>query len=897
MSHPRALLSLLLLVCLLRAVTVTPAAHAATTIGPVTGFGRTGDTFTITAGSAQVRVDFARADVFRLWLAPDGDFSDPVGGRLATTTEFGPVNPVHTDAGDHHRITTGALNLRVYKSPLRFALYKADNRTLVWSETTGLTWDGTATTQTLSRGAEEQFYGTGLRLGAWALRGKSVPVRVTNDWKENGNASPAPFYMSTNGYAVMRNTWQPGQYTFASPVTTRHEENRLDAFFFVGDTPKDLLGDYTDVTGKPFLAPIWGLELGNADCWSTHDTPAGTGPRNRAGHLRTPDVLAYAQEARTKDMPSGWFLPNDGYSCGYEDLPHVVTELRRLGFQTGLWTESSLSDIAWEVGTAGTRAVKTDVAWVGSGYQRAFDGVQSAVNGIEGNSDARRFVWTVDGWAGTHRNAVVWTGDTSGTWNDMRWHVPAIAGAGFSAFNYASGDVDGIYGGSGPTYVRDLQWKAFTPAFMTMSGWGAANPAAGYNDKQPWRWDEPYLSINRTYLKLKMRLMPYFYTHARHAADTGVPTVRAMPLEFPADPVARGELTSQQFMAGEAFLVAPVTSDTAVRDDIYLPEGTWTDYWTGRTWRGPGWLDGYSAPLDRLPLLVKGGSIVPMWPQMNHSGEKPLTPITFDVYPRGSSTFTLYEDDGVTRAHQNGASARQKVDVTAPAQGSGDITVTVGASQGNFAGKLTSRGYQLDLHVSGAPAAVTLDGATLPAHATRAAFDAADTGWFHDTVLRVKTGTKPTGAPFTVVASGATLPAATPVTGTPPGERTSGPIRGAASGRCVDVPGAATADGTRLVLWDCHGGPNQTWSRPGDGTVRALGKCLDVHGGIGVSGASVDLHACHGGANQKWTYDAGTQTLRSLGKCLDAFQGATGNGTRLIIWDCTAAPNQRWTLT
>ncbi|MFI6316687.1 hypothetical protein ACIBG8_04175 [Nonomuraea sp. NPDC050556] len=150
------------------------------------------------------------ADIFRRWPAPDGTLTDPVVGQLAIATEFGAVNPAYTDAGDHYRITTAALTLRVYKNPLRFALYKADNATLVWSEATGLSWDGTGATQTLSRGADEQFHGTGLRLGA--------------------NASPAPFYLSTSGYAVMRDTWQPGQYTFASPVTTRHEENRLDAF-------------------------------------------------------------------------------------------------------------------------------------------------------------------------------------------------------------------------------------------------------------------------------------------------------------------------------------------------------------------------------------------------------------------------------------------------------------------------------------------------------------------------------------------------------------------------------------------------------------------------------------------------------------------------------------------
>ncbi|MFE9463120.1 TIM-barrel domain-containing protein [Streptomyces virginiae] len=744
--------------------TAAPSGTTATA-GDVTGFSRSGNTFTVTASSgAKARVVVARADIFRLWLSPGGTFTDdPAGSDLAETTDFGSVPVDHTDAGAYHRISTGSLSIRVYKSPLRFAVYRADNTTPVWQETRPTSWTGGRTTQYLARGADEQFYGTGLRLGEWALRDKTVPIAVDNKWRENDNASPAPFYMSTNGYGVMRNTWAPGSYGFNAPTTLTHDEKRFDAWYFTGDSPKSVLDAYTDVSGKPFLAPMWGFELGNADCFNASN-PEYQGDHARPRHQTTPDVVGYAADARAADMPSGWFLPNDGYGCGYTaPLKSTVDALRAQGFQTGLWTSTGLGSIADEVGTAGSRGVKTDVAWIGSGYKYAFDGVQQAVDGIEKNSDARRFVWTVDGWAGTQRNAVVWTGDTHGTWDDMRWHVPAITGAGLSGLNYAAGDVDGIFGGSPQTYTRDLQWKAFTPAFMTMSGWGATNPAAGYHDKQPWRFAEPYLSINRKYLQLKMRLMPYLYTMSRVAHETGVPSTRAMVLEYPDDPVARSNATSGQFMAGDSLLVAPVVSDTTVRDGIHLPAGTWTDYWTGRTYQGPGRLDGYRAPLDTLPLFVKGGGIVPMWPQMNHTGEKPVSTLTYDIHPRGASSFSLYEDDGRTRAHQSGAYARQRVDVSAPASGTGTVTVSVGAPTGSYAGKPGSRGYEFTLHVASAPTALTVDAAAVPRLASKAAYDSAASGWFFDPadragILWVKTGTK-AGA-FTVKATGTAVPAA-----------------------------------------------------------------------------------------------------------------------------------------
>ncbi|MFF7611704.1 TIM-barrel domain-containing protein [Streptomyces lavendulae] len=785
-----------------------PAAPVSTA-GSVTGLAQAGGTFTVsTTSGAKARVVVARADIFRLWLSPDGSFSDdPAGSALAATTDFGPVAATSTDAGTYYRITTGGLSIHVNKSPLRFSVYRADDSTPVWEETQPTSWGGGHTTQYLARGADEQFYGTGLRLGEWALRGKTVPVAVDNKWRENDNASPAPFYMSTNRYGVMRNTWAPGSYAFNAPTTLTHDENRFDAWYFTGDSLKSVLDAYTDVSGKPFLAPAWGFELGNADCFNASN-PDYQGDHNRLRHQTTADVAGYAADARAADMPSGWFLPNDGYGCGYTaPLKSTVDALKAKGFQTGLWTSTGLGSIADEVGTAGSRGVKTDVAWIGGGYKDAFTGVQQAVDGIEKNSDARRYVWTVDGWAGTQRNAVVWTGDTNGTWDDMRWHVPAIAGAGLSGLNYASGDVDGIFGGSPKTYVRDLQWKAFTPAFMTMSGWGATNPSPGYQDKQPWRFAEPYLSVNRKYLQLKMRLMPYLYTMSRTAHDTGVPSTRAMVLEYPDDPVARGNLTSGQFMAGDSFLVAPVVSDTSVRDGIYLPAGTWTDYWTGRTYAGPGWLNGYRAPLDTLPLFVKGGAVVPMWPQMNHTGEKPVSTLTYDVHPRGNSTFSLYEDDGRTRAFESGAYARQRVDVTAPTTGSGTVTVSVGAPDGSYAGQPASRGYEFTLHVASAPTALTVDGGALPRLASKAAYDSAATGWFFDPadrsgVLWVKTGTK-SGA-FTVTATGTAVPAADPVpTGSTPVPQQDWTLVSADSQETAAENGAAANafDGDPATLW------------------------------------------------------------------------------------------------
>ncbi|MTD56212.1 chitinase [Amycolatopsis pithecellobii] len=114
-------------------------------------------------------------------------------------------------------------------------------------------------------------------------------------------------------------------------------------------------------------------------------------------------------------------------------------------------------------------------------------------------------------------------------------------------------------------------------------------------------------------------------------------------------------------------------------------------------------------------------------------------------------------------------------------------------------------------------------------------------------------------------------------------------------GKCVDVAGAATANGTHVQLYDCNGTAAQRWTT-GDGTVRALGKCLDVTGGATANGAKVQLYDCNGTSAQSWTYNSGTKALvhNGSGKCLDDTDWNTANGTQLQIWDCAGTANQQW---
>lgn len=703
-------------------------------LGNVTGFKKLGKSdFEFVSGYSKIRLMFYRNDIFRIWLAPDGEYTNPAGDAIVV--DYGVKKPAVSvsENSRYYKFATPQCVVRVYKKPLRFALYDKTDRKMLFEETAPLTF-GAKTYQTLKRGGQEHFYGGGMQQGRFSHAGKDLDISVTG-WQEGESSNPVPFYMSSNGYGVFRNTFAPGKYSFSGVAeqavadgkdlkyfsSFAHFENRFDAFYFYGPDLKNILNDYTDITGKPFMPAQWMLTMGDADCYNK--------PEQRVGwKQQTPDVITQIADKYVEhDMPRGWILPNDGYGCGYVKLDSVVRELKKRGFYTGLWTENGVDKIAYEVGSCGTRLCKLDVAWVGSGYEFALNGAKSAYEGIENNTNERGFVWSVCGWAGTHRYSTVWSGDQAGDFDYIRYHIPTVVGAGLSAQNAATSDVDGIFGGSAFTYTRDLQWKVFTPIIMTMSGWAPV-------DKQPWLYGHPYEDINRNYLKLKMRLRPYAYTYCYQAHTTGVPMVRAMVLEFPRDTVTYDTLTQYQFMSGEWMMVAPVYKrgdwrGTCNREDIYFPEGTWYDYWTGEAYTGGQWLKKYKAGLDICPVFIRQGAIIPMYPDMNYVWEKPTDVLTLDIYPYGESSFDMYEDDGLTRDYQKGEFARTLISVDAPKTEEGTVTVHIGAARGDYKGRLKERTYVLDIRSGKSPAGVRLNGNVSP-QLSAAEFEAGKPGWY-----------------------------------------------------------------------------------------------------------------------------------------------------------------------
>lgn len=791
MTHRRSWQYLLAACSLLVTALITGSAHAKP-LGPLADFSDDGRVLSIRSRDGELMtLEFYRPDIVRVRIGAAGrldDADDPGdGGDGQTPIIISTPQPVERRLearADHLLLQSAALSLRIHRNPLRLEGWDAANARPLWRELTPVDLDVAArrTRQSLASSADEQFYGGGQHNGRFAFKGQRMVIGYSAGWNEGDRPNPAPFYFSSAGYGVLRNTWSDGAYDFRSDehLVAEHCEARFDALYIAGATPQALLEGYTALTGRPPLLPRWAHGFGDADCYNDRDNadkPGSVPPGWSDGPSGTTvDVIAsVARRYQEHDMPGAWILPNDGYGCGYVDLPRVAGELAALGWRTGLWTEKGVERIAWEVGSAGSRVQKLDVAWVGPGKQFAADANRAAFEGLRDHSDSRPVVWTVRGWAGIQRHSITWTGDQAGGWDFIRWHVPTYLGGGLSGQAYTAADVDGIFLGAPESYTRDLQWKAFTPVLMGMSGWSPSER------KHPWWFDEPHRSIHRRYLKLRQQLMPYLYSYAAEAAASGAPIVRALMWDHPDDPDAQRGRHGQQFFFGRDFLVAPVFSSQRAsggwREGVHLPPGRWIDYWDGRVFDAPdsGLTLNYPVTLERIPLLVRAGAIVPMEALSQPRGAvASANPLLLDLYPHGESRFSLYEDDGLTREHLSGAFARQEFKLSAPTAGAGPITLHIGAINGHYRGMAPERAYRLQIHTRFAIADVRQDGVALAAASSLEQLMQLTQGeaasWFYDAddrfgTLHVRTASLAAGRTLNVEVRPA--PGATPVA-TPP---------------------------------------------------------------------------------------------------------------------------------
>ena len=315
------------------------------------------------------------------------------------------------------------------------------------------------------------------------------------------------------------------------------------------------------------------------------------------------------------------------------------------------------------------------------------------------------------GGLGNHRYQIGFSGDSVSVWPSLAfqpWFTATAANVGYA---YWSHDIGGHMPGAvdPELFTRWVQFGAFSPILRTHT---TKNPDS---ERRIWAYPEPFSSILRSTFQLRYALQPYIYTEARRTYDTGVAFFRPLYYDWPEANEAYE--SKDEYVFGDQMLVAPVVAPAdkisgLAAEKVWLPEGEWIEWPSGKHFTGPATV-GRTFSIEQTPVYLKAGAIVPMQPQMGHTGEKPVDPLIVTIWPLKpgtNSSYSVYEDSGVATEYQKGVFARTPI----KASQTGDtLHVEIGPVEGDYPGMVKTRGYELRLAADWPPAAVTVNGAAI----------------------------------------------------------------------------------------------------------------------------------------------------------------------------------------
>lgn len=256
----------------------------------------------------------------------------------------------------------------------------------------------------------------------------------------------------------------------------------------------------------------------------------------------------------------------------------------------------------------------------------------------------RSFVLTRSGFAGLQKWSALWTGDNQSLWEYLEISLPMLCNLGLSGVAFVGADIGGFAGNAtAELFARWMQAGMLYPLMRAHSALSTAR-------HEPWVFGERVEEICRTYLNLRYQLLPYLYTLFWEAATTGAPILRPLLYHFASDP--QTYQLHDQVMLGPSLMAAPVYRPGVVYRAVYLPDGTWYDWWTGKRYEGGQHILA-EAPLEKMPLFGRSGGVIPLQRVMQFVDEFPVEELTLRVFP-GTGEWTLYEDDGSSFEYQQG---------------------------------------------------------------------------------------------------------------------------------------------------------------------------------------------------------------------------------------------------
>jgi alpha-glucosidase len=642
------------------------------------------------------------------------------------------------------------------------------------------------------RATEEHYYGLGQAGPSLDKDGTTRRLWNSHYGYGPGSDTAVPFVMSSRGYGLFfDNSWDAevsfGRSDERSNLVYTAEGGQLDCYFFCAPNPKAILAEYARLTGHPPIPPRWAFgyiqstrHFENAEeivdlartlrdkhipCdaivfLSTYGPDMGM--NNGVGTLEFHPELwaepaALLQQLKDRNFrvvsheypvispKSSNFHEAEqrGYVVDYTGSESSVMfneGQRYLDFTNpavGSWwweTHRPLVDLGvdgwWLDGGEGPPASVQLHAGSGQALHNVFDfNRQQAFAEGERRSRPEQRSWLLcrSGYAGMQRlGATCWSGDISNTFGVFANQLSLGLSTALSGVPYWGTDIGGFFHTvpeSGELFARWFQFGAFSPIFRSH---GRGVGPRGWREHLPWAHGAAIEEVCRTYAELRYRLMPYTYSLAWEAHRDGTPLMRPLVLEYPDDPNVVD--MSTEYMWGPSFLVAPVTAGGATHWQVYLPRGNWYDFWTHAQYTGGQWIE-VDAPLERLPLLVRGGAIVPRGPRLDYMDQRAGN-LSLLIYPDGDSSFDLYEDDGVSRAYESDAYV---VTTLRCAASDTRIQLSVGNRRGEYDGMPSSRTVLAQVYLPSAPRGVTVAGAgMLPRVDSQAALETSPPAWWHD---------------------------------------------------------------------------------------------------------------------------------------------------------------------
>jgi alpha-D-xyloside xylohydrolase len=317
----------------------------------------------------------------------------------------------------------------------------------------------------------------------------------------------------------------------------------------------------------------------------------------------------------------------------------------------------------------------------------------------------RSLIYARTAWIGSQRYPALFLGDQRADFESIHRSIRAGLNLAMSGFSYWTADVFGLAGETTPeTHVRYAQWALLSPVARYF-----VRPEKIDDTRFPWSHNAQVEHNFRKYAELRMRLLPYYNTLAHESHLTGLPIMRPLIFEFQND--VRLRSVDNQIMLGEHLLICPVVEQDAKSRKIILPEGVWHDFWSDRSWNGRVSIE-YPAPLDRLPLMVRGGTILPMGPVLqNISDRHVFDHLEFHVWPPYPAEGIFFDDDGHSNAYQTDGFARTRLRAE---QKGNKLVMRVSAVQGKFVGQVEKRRVDIILHHAGEVESARVNGENAP---------------------------------------------------------------------------------------------------------------------------------------------------------------------------------------